>query len=79
MPDTCITHVWITIEMVAYNPHVDDRNFGVGLLSVPENYNGGELVISNPDFDVIHPIYLKKGNVLAGLCFQSHHYNQPVI
>jgi hypothetical protein len=78
LPGTCITNVRLIVQPSEYHAHCDDRHFGVGLLCVPEDFCGGELMVSNPEFDVVQPIPLKKRDVIAGCCFQSRHYHQPV-
>jgi hypothetical protein len=61
-----VTNVWLTIKTAEYNIHEDDRNAFIGFLCVPDNYKGGELVISDPDFNVGQPIHIKKCDVIAG-------------
>jgi len=78
IPGTPFTHVWLTMLTREFNVHVDERNLFVGILCVPESYEGGNLVVSDPNFRAFRHVHLERGDLIAGRCFQALHCNLKV-
>jgi hypothetical protein len=81
IPGTPCTSIWWSYDDERpYNLHKDWNTYGAAFLFCPEDREGGNVVILNPegDIDLAASLHMSEGKILCGCWARSQHCNEPV-